>query len=542
MTAMGLKFYALTILSATCASSYAQERRLQPLVEGDFSSGLPQTFVLRADAGDVIFGTFKPQGTTNATPISVTFYDSDNSKVDELVAYYSAEWPIGFVAPKSGTYRIRITPPASGGGSYKLTTEKQTARERTAGVTVTATVRFESPRVVQLAKEVTAGKAGAVSQFWLEAKERGGPLIESIKGDEKNVLVTFLWRETYDTYNVLVDWSGPAPQDYYMSHVPKTNVWYKTWRLRRGSRFSYNLAPNDRPARPGDAHYTAQRDPLNPRVANPLVAYGHSILETPGAPDESWFSRTPAVRGSITQHSLDSVLLKKRREISVYTPPGYSLSNGPYPLLILFDGGAYISNLGAPNTLDNLINEHRIRPTVVCFVSDARGVSANQEQAYGAAMATELVPWIRSSYAVATNPKDVVIGGYSAGGGMAGSIAFNYPDIFGNVLLQSGGGRLVPLYVNAPKLPLRFYIDQGLYEYGSWPFLSPDEQAVDGWFDEDLPPQGPNWLLRTRLLRTVLQAKGYDVTYHETGGIHEFVHWRATLADALIALLGLQLQ
>jgi hypothetical protein len=78
----------------------------------------------------------------------------------------------------------------------------------------------------------------------------------------------------------------------------------------------------------------------------------------------------------------------------------------------------------------------------------------------------------------------------------------------------------------------------GLYEYGGWASLSPDEQAVDGSVAEDLPAYGENWLLRMRLFRTVLQAKGYDVTYHETGGVHEAVHWRATLAEGLIALFG----
>jgi len=35
----------------------------------------------------------------------------------------------------------------------------------------------------------------------------------------------------------------------------------------------------------------------------------------------------------------------------------------------------------------------------------------------------------------------------------------------------------------------------------------------------------------------VLLAKGYDVIYRETGGGHEQLHWRATLADGLITLL-----
>jgi hypothetical protein len=39
-------------------------------------------------------------------------------------------------------------------------------------------------------------------------------------------------------------------------------------------------------------------------------------------------------------------------------------------------------------------------------------------------------------------------------------------------------------------------------------------------------------------LRDVLIARGYDVTYRETGGSHNNLHFRATFADALLTLLA----
>jgi enterochelin esterase-like enzyme len=36
----------------------------------------------------------------------------------------------------------------------------------------------------------------------------------------------------------------------------------------------------------------------------------------------------------------------------------------------------------------------------------------------------------------------------------------------------------------------------------------------------------------------VLRAKGYDVVYREIGAGHDYVHWRAMLADGLMALVG----
>jgi enterochelin esterase-like enzyme len=512
------------------SAALAQERPLQPVVQGDLAPGVAQIYTLRANAGDVISGTLEMKDKGATPPFTVALYDESGSKMKERT-FQRPPFPIAFVIPKNAVYQIRITATGPMGGSYTLRTEQRTPAERMAGAAaVTPIVSFRSARIDELAKDVSAGQVGAVEHFWSEAEAHGGPLVETIEGNDQDVLVTFLWKEIYETRNVLAIWPGPAPQDYYMSLIPGTNVWYKTVRVRRGSRFGYALAPNNR-SENRDA-LTAQRDPLNPRFA----AGGRSILETPGAPDESWYRRTPSVRGTITEHHLDSVLLKGRRDVSVYTPPGYAPANGPYPLLILFDGSTYATGsddfggLWAPNTLDNLIADHRIRPTVVCFVSDNRSNMAKAKgiPTYATAMATELVPWLRSSYAVSTDPKDVVIGGLSAGASMAGFVALQYPTVFGNVLLQSGGQQpLPPLYLEAPKVPVRFYIDMGLHEYLGWEYLAPDEQAVT-----------ENPLIRMRHFRDVLQAKGYDVMYKETGGSHEDIHWRATLAEGLIALLG----
>ena len=112
--------------------------------------------------------------------------------------------PIGFVTPKNGPYQIRITARSPTGGSYTFRTDKRTPAERMAGPpVVTPAVRFESPRVVQLSKEVSVGLAGANERFWSEAETRGGPLVETIDGNDQDVLVTFLWREIHETHNVL---------------------------------------------------------------------------------------------------------------------------------------------------------------------------------------------------------------------------------------------------------------------------------------------------------------------------------------------------
>jgi enterochelin esterase-like enzyme len=63
------------------------------------------------------------------------------------------------------------------------------------------------------------------------------------------------------------------------------------------------------------------------------------------------------------------------------------------------------------------------------------------------------------------------------------------------------------------RLPLRFYMEVGLQE--------PAEMIL------------PN-----RHLRDVLMLKGYDISYTEFNGGHNYVCWRGSLADSLIKLIS----
>ena len=326
-----------------------------------------------------------------------------------------------------------------------------------------------------------------------------------------------------------------------MTRLPGTDVWYKTVRLRRGTRLTYQISPNDREA---DRSLTTQLDPLNSRrdPDDPTYRFrSSSVLDMPGAPDDQWAVQTPIRRGTIEKRTFTSALLKNQSQIWIYTPPEYAPTAGPYPLVILFDGAAYVSSrfLAAPATFDNLINDGRILPAIVCFDPGNRGNAAAGlagAARYGAALVQELMPMLRSSYAISSNPMGIVIGGFSAGGRAAAQIAFGHPDVFGNVLSQSGAfrehvGRDEPnttaqVFLAAPRKPIRFYLEVGLYD---------NVPGADGplyQFALDETNLGGN-----RRLRDVLRAKGYDVTYREIGGSHEFVHWRAMLADGLMALL-----
>ena len=59
-----------------------------------------------------------------------------------------------------------------------------------------------------------------------------------------------------------------------------------------------------------------------------------------------------------------------------------------------------------------------------------------------------------------------------------------------------------------------------------------------GSFEVDTSGGGGAILEPSRHMRDVLLAKGYQVHYRENVGGHDYLSWRGSLADGLIALLG----
>jgi len=216
------------------------------------------------------------------------------------------------------------------------------------------------------------------------------------------------------------------------------------------------------------------------------------------------------------------------------------LPDDPYPL----------------TTLNNLIAAGKIPPTVAVFVDNVprrRLVDLVASPEFADFLANELVRWVRAHYNVTKDPEKTVLTGYSAGGLASAYVALRHSEVFGNVLSQSGafwwsfehnggvcgsrcpntagtggensrdatteGNFLVKEYLASPKLPLRFYLAAGTFEF--------DRQGGGGEILEG-----------TRHLRDVLLAKGYEVRYQQFVGGHDGLSWRGVLADGLIALLG----
>jgi enterochelin esterase family protein len=207
---------------------------------------------------------------------------------------------------------------------------------------------------------------------------------------------------------------------------------------------------------------------------------------------------------------------------------------------VLFDGEATLVHIPVPVILDNLIAKRKIPPMVAVMVYNKdRNADLGCSEAFADFTAKELVPWVRKHYRVKDDPRSTVVSGLSLGGLMAAFTALRHPEVFGNVLSQSGGfiyypelftddpfgpppidrqpGWLTRQFVRAPRQPIRFYQEVGRFE---------------SEFGREL-------LAENRRFRDVLEAKGYPVTYEEFSGGHDYLRWRGTLADGLIKLVGI---
>ena len=391
--------------------------------------------------------------------------------------------------------------------------------------------KFDSPRLTRLARELasTADKQDALDRFWQGMRGKT-PLVEPIAGNDREMLVTFIWHGNKNTRRVGTLGTNPSPDsaEQELRRFLDTDLWYKTERMPSDARFGYALGENGQGYKP---------DPLNP-----ATFAGRSVAELPNAPVESWIKKNPMVpAGTLSKHKLRSELLDEERSIGVYLPANYDDKKEPYPLLLVFDGESYGSRpesaIQTPTILDNLAAAQKTPPMVAILVDSqaTRDRDLVCSDRFSRFLAEELIPWCRQKYHVSRDPSRVIVTGSSYGGLCAAYTAFRHADVFGNVLAQSGTFSYFP---NRQQKKVTDYFDETGWltrELATHPKLSIRFYLTVGRFEG-----GPYWsLLReNRHLRNVLEAKGYSLVYSEYSGGHDYVGWRNTLGDGLIALMG----
>jgi enterochelin esterase-like enzyme len=404
-----------------------------------------------------------------------------------------------------------------------------TARSLGVLMLIAAAAHAEAPRsatIEVLTKKIAEHERGAEEVFWRQLAAAGTPLVEAGDAPGRS-LVTFVWRAAPGTRRVQLfgPFLPPQPEAELM-RVPGSSTFFVSLPFPDDARFTYSLiidGDGTPKFQPGHFHH----DPFNKHQYDVT----QSIVELPRSPAQpSLVAHAATPAGTLWRHKVRGPSPQQERSVFVYTPAGYSPTATPYPLFIAFDGESATFEIPTALVLDELIAAKRIPPVVALFIGTAnRGQDLAPNESFADFVALDLVPWMRARYHATSSPRQTVVSGISLGGVAAVYAAFRHPEVYGNVLEQSGAFWWPPdgaepeqaarEAATAPPLPLRFWMEVGTLELAQ-------------------PRRDTTQLASNRHLRDVLRARGYDVSYHEFTGGHSYVSWRGTLADGLVALFG----
>ncbi|HLT46688.1 MAG TPA: alpha/beta hydrolase-fold protein [Rubricoccaceae bacterium] len=372
-----------------------------------------------------------------------------------------------------------------------------------------------------------ADRPALVEAFWQRLEKT--PLVEN------DTTAVFLYRGEATTVGLNGDpgqWAETLP----LTRLGGTDLWYRRVTLEPDARIEYVLMV-DTAAEGFGAELEGIPDPRNPhRVESGFGPF--SELAMPGYEYPEVFAPvrdgTPGSFEGLDLHTLPAGVLPYPHEVLVYTPPGYDAdTTRRYPAVYFQDGRDYVAFAHVPRVLDWLIERGAMEPAVAVFIDppnrhrpDApnRVTEYGMNDAYVAFVADEVVPFVDATYRTNPSPARRLVVGDSYGGLIVTYIAFRRPDVFGLAYSQSGyhsfqGDRMIRLIGEAQPVPIRLYVDVGIYE-----------RVVGAGM---LPEEGRDFLAANRRLRDALEARGYDFVYAEYPQGHTWGNWRAHLLDAL---------
>lgn len=163
--------------------------------------------------------------------------------------------------------------------------------------------------------------------------------------------------------------------------------------------------------------------------------------------------------GNVVAEKYESKALGFERNLTVYTPPGYS-KDKKYPVLYLLHGSGdnemgWVQKGSANVIMDNLYADGKAVPMIVVMPfgfntrpgEPTRNPKATPEDRLKAAadwqkdLLTDVIPFIESHYPAIADQPHRALAGLSMGGGQTTRVGPTHPDIFGYLGVFSAGIR-----------------------------------------------------------------------------------------------------
>ena len=364
-----------------------------------------------------------------------------------------------------------------------------------------------SPAIKFLCREGTCDPV-AIAKF---LRDNRFPLVEPGR-------VTFVYRGQADKV-FLRSWISGLNTAQPLEPLPGSDLWALTMELPDMSRFEYKFEV----FKNGESHLLL--DELNGVLAHdPFGA--NSVCQGYGYQRPSWTLPDPESRsGNLTTLKIDSHSFGQTRDIEIYLPALFRRSR-TYPLLVVHDGLDYLRYADLKNVLDNLIHRLEIPAMIVAMVqSPDRLTEYTGDKRHAHFLAEELLPAVSAKFPLLDDSKARGLVGASLGGVASLHAASQYPELYGQLLLQSGSFAFSDLG-HHKKDPVFDPVVKFVNEYRNNPIVLAEKIYMSCGIYESL-------IYENRSLLPVFQDLNMQVFFEEARDAHNWENWRDRLRQGL---------
>jgi enterochelin esterase family protein len=330
--------------------------------------------------------------------------------------------------------------------------------------------------------------------------------------------VTFIYRGAADEV-YLRRWISGLSTAQPLQALEGSDLWALTMELPERSRFEYKLEVIQGGVR------RMIVDPLNGVLAHdPFGA--NSVCQGFGYERPAWSLEDPeASHGTLDSLSLTSRAFGEQREVQVYLPARFRRSR-TYPLLVVHDGQDYLRYADFGTVLDNLIHRLEIPAMVVAFTqAHARLAEYTGDPRHARFIGGDLVPAMATRLPLIGDRAGRGLMGASLGAVATLHAASEYPDLFGQLLLQSGSFAFSDLG-HHKKGPVFDPVVRFVNHFRAKPHAVAEKIYMSCGVYESL-------IYENRSLLPLLQAQGMQVHYEEVRDAHNWENWRDRLRQGL---------
>lgn len=330
--------------------------------------------------------------------------------------------------------------------------------------------------------------------------------------------VTFVFRGTADEV-ILRRWISGLNTAQPLQLLEGTDLWALTMELPEKSRFEYKFEV----VRDGERELVL--DELNGVLAHdPFGA--NSVCQGHGYRRPGWTRKDADARsGALSTMRVESRAFGEARDVQIYLPARFR-RNRSYPLLVVHDGSDYLHYADLKTVLDNLIHRLEIPAMIVALTqSPDRLIEYTADERHARFLGEDLLPVLLDKFPLIDDSRARGLMGASLGGVATLHAASRYPNMFGQLLLQSGSFAFSDLG-HHQKGPIFDPVVRFVNEFRKRPYALAEKIYLSCGIYESL-------IYENRSLVPLLQAQGMQLNFEEARDAHNWENWRDRLRHGL---------